>query len=116
MKMEIGRNLPTQSISQLKNEGKTEVTIEPLNQNTQTDQNVLINKEEVQKNVESINKFLNSTTSHLKFTLHEELNEYYVAVIDEQTNEVIREIPPKKLLDIFAAMKETIGLFIDKKI
>lgn len=116
MKMEIGSNLPTQSFSHLKNEGKIEKTVEPLNQNIQTDQSVLINKEEIKKKVESINKFLNSTNSHLKFTFHEELKEYYVAIIDEQTNEVIREIPPKKLLDMFAAMKETIGLFIDKKI
>ncbi|MFN7252528.1 MAG: flagellar protein FlaG [Anaerobacillus sp.] len=116
--MEIGRNLPTNTYQQ----AKTNVTMEkalvsePIKQSTFPEQSGVIKKEDVEKKLESINKFLTSTNSSLKFTLHEELNEYYVAIVDEQTKEVIKEIPPKKLLDMFAAMKETIGIFIDKKI
>ncbi|OLS39028.1 hypothetical protein BTR22_05135 [Alkalihalophilus pseudofirmus] len=71
---------------------------------------------EIQQKIDGFNDFLKVSNSHLKFSLHEELNEYYVAIVDELTNEVIKEIPPKKLLDMYATMKETIGLFIDKKI
>lgn len=66
--------------------------------------------------VDSMNKFLASTNSQLKFVLHEELKEYYVTIVDRQTDEVIREIPPKKLMDIHAAMKEFVGLLVDRKI
>lgn len=116
--MEIGRNLPAQSYQQVKSTVTVEKhsVSEPLKPVTTPELNGMIKKEDVEKKLDSINKFLNSTNSALKFTLHEELNEYYVAIVDEQTKEVIKEIPPKKLLDIFAAMKETIGLFIDKKI
>ena len=66
--------------------------------------------------VDSMNKFLVSADSNLKFVFHEELNEYYVTIIDSQTDEVIREIPSKKLLDIHAAMREFVGLLVDRKI
>ncbi|RXJ02273.1 flagellar protein FlaG [Anaerobacillus alkaliphilus] len=110
--MEIGRNIPSQSFrASIKNEVPRQVELShPKNFESK------VSEIELNKKVESINKFLTSTNSSLKFTLHEELNEYYVSIIDEQTKEIIKEIPPKKLLDMFAAMKETIGLFIDKKI
>lgn len=66
--------------------------------------------------VVDMNKFLGSASSQLKFQFHDELNEYYVTVVDGITDEVIREIPSKKLLDIHAAMREFVGLFVDRKI
>lgn len=71
---------------------------------------------DVQTVVESLNKFLQPSKSSLKFVYHEELNEYFVTVIDDITKEVIKEIPPKKLLDLYAAMTEFVGLMVDKKI
>lgn len=66
--------------------------------------------------VESMNNFLTSANSQLKFVFHNELNEYYVTIIDSNTDEVIREIPSKKLMDIHAAMREFVGLLVDRKI
>lgn len=57
-----------------------------------------------------------STQTYLKFELHEQLNQFYVKVVNQQTDEVIREVPPKKLLDIFAAMASSLGLIVDKKL
>jgi flagellar protein FlaG len=73
-------------------------------------------KEKTEKIINSMNNFLKESNSHLKFKFHEELKEYYVAVVDDITNEVIKEIPPKKLLDLYAAMTEYLGLLIDKKV
>lgn len=75
-----------------------------------------VSPDELKKKVDGINKFLKSSNTNLKFNLHDELNEYYVTIIDQETDEVIKEIPPKKLLDIYAAMKKALGIFIDKKI
>ena len=66
--------------------------------------------------VESMNNFLVSANSQLRFVFHDELNEYYVTIIDSNTDEVIREIPSKKLMDIHAAMLEFVGLLIDRKV
>lgn len=73
-------------------------------------------KEQLEDIVDKMNKFLSPNNTSLKFQLHEELNEYYVTVVDEKTQEVVREIPSKKILDIYAAMTEFVGMVIDKKI
>lgn len=72
--------------------------------------------EQAKDMVESMNDFLQSADSNLKFVFHEELNQYYVTIVDSTTDEVIREIPSKKLMDIHAAMREFVGLLIDRKI
>jgi len=79
------------------------------------------NEEKVTKNstkelVDNLNKFLNPIQTSLHFELHEKLNEYYVTIVDSNTKEIVREIPPKKLLDIYAALAEQLGLIVDKKI
>jgi len=58
-------------------------------------------------------KAFEARRTHLRFEWHEELREYYVRVIDETTNEVIREVPPKKWLDLVAHMLEHLGLLLD---
>lgn len=73
-------------------------------------------KEKTEKVIQSMNEFLKESNTHLKFSLHEELQEYYVAIVDDSTNEVIREIPSKKLLDMYAAMTEYVGLLVDRKV
>lgn len=65
---------------------------------------------------DSMNTFLESANTQLRFKFHEKLNEYYVTIVDSKTDEVIREIPSKKLLDIHAAMREFVGLLVDRKI
>ncbi|SNS78928.1 flagellar protein FlaG [Bacillus sp. OK838] len=73
-------------------------------------------KEKVNEVVESLNTFLDPTQTIIRFEYHEELNEYYVKVVDDVTDETIREIPPKKLLDFYAAMTEFVGIMVDEKI
>jgi flagellar protein FlaG len=73
-------------------------------------------KEKVEEIIASMNKFMENSPTSLKFEFHEKLNEYYVKIIDDKTKEVVREIPPKKMLDFYAAMTEFLGLMVDKKI
>lgn len=73
-------------------------------------------KEKMEKVIDSMNNFLKESNTHLKFQYHDELQKYYVAIVDDQTNEVIKEIPPKKLLDMYAAMADYLGLLVDKKV
>lgn len=88
--------------------------------NTQQDQTQNVLKEpdnqELTRKVESMNDFLKPMKTSLKFKLHERLEEYYVQVVDSTTEEVIREVPAKKLLDMYAEMTELLSIAIDKKI
>ncbi|MED4019124.1 flagellar protein FlaG [Sutcliffiella cohnii] len=70
----------------------------------------------VENVVESINQFLRPLNTSVQFSFHEELNEYYVSIVDLETKEIVKEIPPKKLLDMYAEMAKFMGLFIDQKI
>lgn len=86
------------------------------NENKQEIQNQPLEKERIEEIVKGLNDFLTPTQTSLKFEFHEKLNEYYVTLIDDKTQQTIREIPSKKMLDFYAAMTEFIGLMIDKKI
>ena len=64
----------------------------------------------------TLNTCLEPTKTSLKFQLHDKLNEYYVQIIDTETDEVIKEIPSKKFLDRYAATTELLGFMVDQKI
>lgn len=74
-----------------------------------------LTKEKTEKVIEKMNDFLKESNTHLKFQFHDGLQKYYVAIVDDTTDEVIKEIPPKKLLDMYAAMTDYLGLLVDKK-
>ena len=69
-----------------------------------------------EKMTESLNKFLETTSTKLRYEYHEKLNKYYVTLVDKQTDEVVQEIPNKKLMDMHAAMLDFVGVLIDRKI
>ena len=73
-------------------------------------------KKQVHDVVDGLNKFLQPTNTSIQFKYHEKLHEYYVQVVDSETDKTIKEIPPKKLLDVYASMLEYVGLLVDKKI
>ncbi|RYL95801.1 flagellar protein FlaG [Sporolactobacillus sp. THM7-4] len=66
--------------------------------------------------VSEANKILNHRSTALHYVLHNKLNQYYVQIVDEETKQVIREIPPKKFLDMYAAIAEKMGLIVNKRI
>ena len=63
-----------------------------------------------------LNDFIEPSKTSLKFQLHDKLNEYYVQIIDTNTDEVLKEIPSKKFLDRYAATAELLGFLVDHKI
>jgi flagellar protein FlaG len=72
-------------------------------------------KEDLQKAIDGMNLVFEASRTHLKFKLHDGLGEYYVQIVDDRTEEVIREVPPKKVLDMVAKMWEMAGLLVDER-
>ncbi|MBB6453620.1 flagellar protein FlaG [Salirhabdus euzebyi] len=83
---------------------------------TQRNEQGVLSKEKAKQMTKSLNHVLDSTKTSLHFEFHEKLEEYYVSIINPDTKEIIKEIPPRKLLDIYAAMAEFMGFIVDKKI
>ncbi|MEW9109706.1 MAG: flagellar protein FlaG [Cytobacillus gottheilii] len=75
-----------------------------------------VSKDYLEEKITDTNNFLEPNFKSVKFQLHEDLNRYYVKVIDSDSKEVVREIPPKEFLDMIAKMTEFLGVLIDKKI
>lgn len=75
-----------------------------------------ISKEKLQNAVNTVNEFLQVNHNASKFVLHDGLDRYFVQVVDTQTEEVVKEIPPKKLLDAFYEMQKLLGMIVDEKI
>jgi flagellar protein FlaG len=69
----------------------------------------------VEKAAEGVNAFLKSNGNHIQFAVHAKTNRMMVEVIDDQTQEVIRTIPSKDVLDLAAKIDEMVGLLLDKK-
>ena len=73
-------------------------------------------KNRVQEAVKKMNEMLEVNESHSKFMYHEGLDRYYVTIVDRETEEVVKEIPPKKLLDAFYEMQKMLGMIVDERI
>ncbi|WP_082918098.1 flagellar protein FlaG [Oceanobacillus sp. Castelsardo] len=75
-----------------------------------------VDKTELEKTVNALNDFLKPERRNIKFEFHEKLERYYVTVVNSETKELIREIPARKLLDMYAEMADFMGFLIDKKV
>ncbi|SEQ25105.1 flagellar protein FlaG [Piscibacillus halophilus] len=75
-----------------------------------------VSKEKAKEMVEGLNDFLEPVHTSIEFQFHDKLERYYVSVVDRETDEVVKEIPPKKLLDVYAAMFEFMGFIVDERI
>ena len=51
----------------------------------------------------------------LQFSIHDKTNQIMIKVIDQNTNEVIKEVPSEKILDMMAKMVELSGSFVDER-
>ncbi|MHC6179286.1 flagellar protein FlaG [Clostridium sp. JNZ X4-2] len=64
---------------------------------------------------DEVNKIMDETQTHLKFEVYGKFNDIVVQVLDDDTNKVIREVPPKKLIDMVEKFCEMSGFFMDEK-
>ena len=68
---------------------------------------------QIKKAVEDINK--KAVNSEAIFGIHEATNRVTIKIVDKDTKKVIKELPPKKTLDMIAKVWEMAGLMVDEK-
>lgn len=66
--------------------------------------------DEVEKLVDSLREVVDVVQKRLSFSVHQETNDIVVKVIDNKTDEVIRQIPPENLLKLREQMVELTGI------
>lgn len=103
------------TVEKVVKQGSLDTTVMTIEQNTSIKTNEATD-EKLKQAVESLNEFLESSHNSSKFVYHEGLDRYYVQVVNKNTDEVVKEIPPKKLLDAFYEMQKLVGMIVDEKI
>ena len=72
-------------------------------------------------NLDRLKKIMEQVTAALphseaKFGIHEKTNRITIKLVDRDTHEVIKEIPPEKSLDLIAKRMELAGVMVDEKL
>jgi flagellar protein FlaG len=73
-------------------------------------------EEEVKDSVKDVNEIVKKVKEGLSFQIHEDTEELMVQVVDVNTDEVIKELPPEEMLDLKARIHEMVGILINEKV
>ena len=69
--------------------------------------------DQIRKAVEKLNERMSH--SEAVFGIHEKTNRLTIKIVDKETKEVIKELPPEKTLDMIAKAWELAGLLVDER-
>lgn len=71
-------------------------------------------KKDLDDALKKINNFLKDEHTHAEYAIHEDFHTVMIKIIDDNSKQVVLEIPSKKILDMVASMMRQVGL-LDKK-
>lgn len=77
-----------------------------------------IPREEVEKALDKLNRFMNLINKGMRFDLHEEKNseEILVRIVDQDSEKVLKEASPKWVLELLHNLTNEAGLFVDQRV
>lgn len=73
-----------------------------------------LSDKQIKQRLSDINRRLNNNTI-AEFGYHDETNRVTIKIVDKDTKETIREIPPEKTLDLIAKAWELAGILVDER-
>jgi flagellar protein FlaG len=73
-------------------------------------------EKQIQKAIEQLTKNLSYLNTHLNITLDKKADSLVIKIIDNKTNQVIKEIPPEYMLRIAEAINNLVGIIVSKKV
>lgn len=82
--------------------------------NAELSERQAVESEKIRKAIEKMNAQL--PNSEAKFGIHEQTNRVMIKLVDKETKELIKEIPPEKTLDMIAKCMEIAGVLVDEKL
>lgn len=74
-----------------------------------------VDHEQFKAFLEKLNIAMNALDIQARFSVHEATKQVMVQVINVESGKVIREIPPKRILDMVAKMLDLVGLLMDER-
>jgi flagellar protein FlaG len=99
--------------------GKTIIKVRIATENPTIEKNIQQNDgasdEIIRESIERANRMLFGNDRKFEISIHEKTGDIMVKVVDTRTNEIIREIPPQKIVDLVVHLCEIAGILYDKK-
>ena len=82
--------------------------------NSSSGNNIKLTKDNIDNLVDTLNSAAKSVNERVSFRFHEKTNRVIMKFTNSETNEVIREIPPKEMIRLLEHMHDLIGMFVDE--
>ena len=108
----ITQNQQKQQINSPKDISKTSINESYTKNSTQPKQ---LKPHEIKKIIEKLNENVGRLTKDVKFAYSDTIKSLVVKVIDAKTGQVIREIPPKEVINLQKKLSEVVGIIFDSK-
>ncbi|MCR8844805.1 flagellar protein FlaG [Paenibacillus sp. SC116] len=96
--------------------GNPEMTSREAGMTAELESAEIKKKYTVEELVNKFNTAMQDSQTHIKVKMHEDMNAIMVTIIDSNTDEVIKEIPSEKMLDMMYNLCVKNGLFMDEKV
>ncbi|AZN38522.1 flagellar protein FlaG [Paenibacillus albus] len=77
---------------------------------------VTVGDEQLVKNIEHALNVIKGPDTSFKMSVHKATNTITIKVLNKETGELLREIPPEKTLDLVAKFMEINGILIDERV
>lgn len=72
-------------------------------------------EKDVKKAVDKLNKLLEDKSTHAEYEVCGKFRDLTIRIVDDNTKQVISEIPPKKVIEMVDKLCELAGMFLDQK-
>jgi len=75
-----------------------------------------LDEEAVDFMTKELNELMSKINCNIEFTYHEDAGMMSVKMVDKETQEVIKELPPEEMIENMMKAKDWLGAFLDKTI
>jgi flagellar protein FlaG len=75
-----------------------------------------VDLQDVNQMTEAMNRFVEAMDANIRFTIHQKTDQLMVQVVDQTNDKVIKEFPSNEFLDTMAAIRDYVGILLDKEI
>ena len=75
-----------------------------------------IDKSNFDKQADKLNQVMDLFNYSIRFTLDDESKRMVVKVVNSETDEVVRQIPPKEMLQLMNRLDQVVGVILDEKV
>lgn len=72
-------------------------------------------EKDVQKAVNKLNILFEDKQVHAEYEVYGKFHDITIRIVDDNTKQVIQEVPPKKIIDMIDKLCELAGVLVDEK-